>query len=606
MDRTESFRTFLLIAIVISPTMWCSAVHAETGSAFERAIRCADEQDDPNSSEKGVAPEALEGVVALEAPSLTARLLVAATDFLIDRASAELRTAFLEELIENLYTPTDSTSWRPLEAFPTLKSTLASDTNALFLGPSTGKVLVGALQQDLDELPRHVFDVLPKTLRQSQEGRFLEQLLEFVRRLRQGVHPAVALEQWAAERSSPSEWVAAEQAIAELALYVSGLTHTVDGKREWISYEEFDQLTPRGLECLASEFQCDWKGDFGETELAILDSVEVLDLRVRRVLVAMDAVAGAVTRMRRMSWTETGELVTRDQRLREEIRYLQVSLTLVDAILRLYEGENEAEELEVERLRSLLQGVVRLVTAVHERSYADAAPAVLRILSEVAAEQPTDPNAGIPQPLRWLLTTAAEVADAESSKAMQAAIDHAVLPRGSYRAKQDSWGELYLNAYFGMAVGQENLLGEDVTAFESGINNLAAFAPVGVEFDMGGWCLFSSTSLFLAVIDLGALANYRLSESSDEVVLNAEGEEGMESSVDAEAETPDLSLRQVLAPGAFILGTFANKPIALGAGIQFLPSSRRVAFREEGLEDDTLDSYRVSMFLAVDIPIWKF
>jgi hypothetical protein len=126
-------------------------------------------------------------------------------------------------------------------------------------------------------------------------------------------------------------------------------------------------------------------------------------------------------------------------------------------------------------------------------------------------------------------------------------------------------------------------------------------APVGVTISRGhsifffgtkGWnteksgCAGWSSSLFLSVIDIGALASFRF--KSPETV----------------STVPQIKLKDIISPGIFFSLGIPKTPLSLNFGWQMGPLLRNVS--------DTLNTYysqsysRWSVGLCVDIPIFNF
>lgn len=212
---------------------------------------------------------------------------------------------------------------------------------------------------------------------------------------------------------------------------------------------------------------------------------------------------------------------------------------------------------------------------------------------------------------------AANLASAESSEAMADAIDASILPVGSYRVKRNTHFSVSVNAYAGLYGGVEvlnNSLAKNQNSF------LAAFtAPVGVGFNWGikscnakkhlsqlpaksiidtndslisknRFFSGSSFSVFVTIIDVGAIAAFRLQDD----------------------ETPVSTVQwsNIIAPGFYLSFGLGNSPLALNIGAQYGPGLRRVEAKEtEGqtAADLTIDSraFRYGIGLVVDIPLYN-
>ena len=176
----------------------------------------------------------------------------------------------------------------------------------------------------------------------------------------------------------------------------------------------------------------------------------------------------------------------------------------------------------------------------------------------------------------------ATVSEAENSQQVADAIDAVALPPGSSKVKKQNYFSAAINAYTGGAFGGERLEGRGENAF------VAMSAPVGVSCS---WRLSKtkkspgSFSLFVPVIDVGALVSFRLKdpESSD---------------------LPTLEWSNLLSPGLYaVYGFPKNIPISLGFGAQRGPNIRKIT--SGTLPPKSASAWRYGVFLAVDIPVFN-
>lgn len=185
------------------------------------------------------------------------------------------------------------------------------------------------------------------------------------------------------------------------------------------------------------------------------------------------------------------------------------------------------------------------------------------------------------------------VIDAKTSDDVEAAIEAAALPVGSARIKRESTFNIALNAYCGPYMGYERVYGLDpkwMSTQKSTINSYGLTAPVGISISYGGNCRkaknHSSYSLFLSVIDVGAIASFRFSDTTTEVL-------------------PTIQLKNILSPGIFFSYGIPTLPISVNAGWQMGPLLRKVGSQIDG--NTYSDRYgRVSLSICIDIPIVNF
>lgn len=186
-----------------------------------------------------------------------------------------------------------------------------------------------------------------------------------------------------------------------------------------------------------------------------------------------------------------------------------------------------------------------------------------------------------PKVVRWT-SFAGGLASANTSEDVTAMLEQFALPPASYMAKryppqeEDRALALHLNAYLGASGGGEWLTGGDGAENEAaGYFGLAL--PVGLEVGFGS----SRYSLFIPMLDLGAIASYRLGDSSTEAA-------------------PNVTFGNVVAPGAFLTRSISQRiPVAVGFGWQYAPRLRNLT------TGATKDASRVGLFLASDVPLFR-
>ncbi len=171
------------------------------------------------------------------------------------------------------------------------------------------------------------------------------------------------------------------------------------------------------------------------------------------------------------------------------------------------------------------------------------------------------------------------VAEAENSDEVAAAIEAVALPVGSSITKKYASFSVAVNAYTGVAGGQEILELKGKNGFFS------VAAPVGFSFNTG-FGKGGSLGLFTSLIDVGALAAIRFEDETTK-------------------DLPDLNLKNILAPGAYVVYGFGGDiPLALGLGGQLGPNLRAIEV-DANMPAQFDSGWRWGLFLAVDIPIFN-
>ncbi|HET6253323.1 MAG TPA: hypothetical protein VFE32_04590 [Puia sp.] len=194
----------------------------------------------------------------------------------------------------------------------------------------------------------------------------------------------------------------------------------------------------------------------------------------------------------------------------------------------------------------------------------------------------------------------AALVQAKTSDDVESAIESFALPSGSSRVKRESAFNVSLNAYTGFFAGQETIR----KLPNNGINSYGVTAPIGVAISWGGlhfpftdlcqkvkqpghW----SFSLFVSVIDLGAVASFRF---NDTVTSSA----------------AQIQLKDIISPGAFLSIGIPKCPLSVNLGAQVGPNLRKVygAGSATNQSNDYANQtyWRFSASLLVDIPLLNF
>jgi len=188
-------------------------------------------------------------------------------------------------------------------------------------------------------------------------------------------------------------------------------------------------------------------------------------------------------------------------------------------------------------------------------------------------------------------TFMATVVLAQSSDEVADAIEAFALPTGSARIKRESYFNVSLNAYCGLFAGlerQQFVYKENTPA----INAFGVTAPIGMAISWGSRKFLrpwnknghSSHSIFLSVIDVGAIASFRFENDTIKTLSKIE-------------------LKDILSPGIFYSFGIPKTPLSLNLGYQITPFLRSVNTTDNTFQN----SYqRFSVSLLVDIPVLNF
>jgi hypothetical protein len=192
-------------------------------------------------------------------------------------------------------------------------------------------------------------------------------------------------------------------------------------------------------------------------------------------------------------------------------------------------------------------------------------------------------------------TFMAGIVEAKSSDDVKAVFDAAVLPVGSSSVKRLTNFNVAINAYIGLAGGAEYMpqsVGQEWKPV------IGATAPVGVAFSWGNIHNGKrrkpidtsnkkggqSFTIFVPLIDVGAIATFRLGDDSTKIASN-------------------ILLKDIIAPGLYLYYGFGNCPISLGIGGQVGPQLRDVTAKN--INETQNIYFRFGLNLVVDIPFFN-
>ena len=150
-----------------------------------------------------------------------------------------------------------------------------------------------------------------------------------------------------------------------------------------------------------------------------------------------------------------------------------------------------------------------------------------------------------------------------------------------------------VQSYLGAYVGLNN---NDV-ADRAWSDKFGVIAPIGISLSYG-FQKAGSASLFVPLLDLGAIVDYKLkydtlkdATATTPAVVNT-------------SKTYTTKLGQIFSPGVYIVyGFFGNLPLSLGFGGQYGPGLNEIDSNGTAIVDNP--SWRVNAFLAVDIPLFN-
>lgn len=186
------------------------------------------------------------------------------------------------------------------------------------------------------------------------------------------------------------------------------------------------------------------------------------------------------------------------------------------------------------------------------------------------------------------------VVNAKSTGEMLQALETAALPVGSYRIKRNNYFNISLNSYGGAFIGVESARETNESKSREGAFSFAPTAPIGLAFSWGKSLTDksinhdgSSISIFLSLIDVGAVFSFRL-QNDDLSTL------------------PELAWKNVMAPGIHIVHGIRNSPLSWSLGFQYGPQLRKLDLAKDGVQSIiNTRAWRIGGTLFVDIPLFN-
>lgn len=173
---------------------------------------------------------------------------------------------------------------------------------------------------------------------------------------------------------------------------------------------------------------------------------------------------------------------------------------------------------------------------------------------------------------------AANIVEAKSPEEVKNAIEAAALPPGSSSIKKNSIFNISLQMHLGGAVKIHNFTKNE--SFPSWQNRFNVTLPIGVSFNKG-LGKAGSLGIFASVLDLGALAQFRI---------------GNDTTIE---ET--IRFQNVFSPAVYLsYGFGGNLPLSLNIGGQYGPGLTKVTLSNLEIEKPT---WRFLVSLTVDIPV---
>lgn len=529
-----------------------------------------------------VAKKAIEFATGIISPEIAGGLAI----FITERFKQELQVSFFDKFQETLR---DEKHADLKHLFPMTHSLLSNRAVEPWDYNRYLSLLRAAFKRDFDTLPsglKKLLEARKDSVKSSEKNAYTATLfaLELVESVRAAKYPADVIEHLKGDSAIIKEVSPDFQNVVKLLAGISrNLRQSSAGK--WIPAADLNAMLsePTAIAVFAgliledpeiATLQFD-----GKTIKEWLVKLDKLDDVISYYYEFLDHIRNAEISLQALNELRKGET---KPTFDDYFSYLGTAITLTETAFDVKRITANAVSLPInETYIQISRDVLSLWDRLNKKEYAIVLASLLDIV------QKTFPDSPLSGDLLKYGTFMANMIAAESPEQVAQAIDAAALPVGSHRIKKISKFSAGLNAYAGLGAGAEFLRSDNVA--NDKISGIVAFtAPVGLALSWGEEsCLRGlpgkSVSLFVSVLDLGALTSYRLQNGGD---------------------FPEFEVKNIVAPGGYVAFGF-DGPFALGIGAQYGPELRKVDVKAMKSQITT-SAWRAGAFLTVDIPILNF
>jgi len=237
-----------------------------------------------------------------------------------------------------------------------------------------------------------------------------------------------------------------------------------------------------------------------------------------------------------------------------------------------YDVENKIKKVEGNVLY-FAKSTSDLYIDVRTKNYSSAIMNTLCILDTLLLDKSHE-NSELRHSILKYGSFIATVAQAQNSDDVQNAIESAALPAGSYSIKQKTTGSIFVNGYLGYAF--------DISKYKLYMNGM--YAPIGISINIP-FCKNHNAgafTLFGSIIDVGGLAAYRLTNSTDTL-------------------KQIIKLQSIISPSIQVLYEIPKTPFNICFGWRMTPS----LYYSGDKTFTTIESKHVfNLSLLIDIPFF--
>jgi len=266
-------------------------------------------------------------------------------------------------------------------------------------------------------------------------------------------------------------------------------------------------------------------------------------------------------------------------------KIFDVSFQLVDnaaSYIGIFNSQSSLLVTYNSKIKPYLSGLSEIGNGMAAKDYGQVLDGFIGILSKAGTSKSTLDN------LQRFGSFMVNILDAKKPDDVTAALEE-LIPQNQYELKNVKKLTISIAGYPGITPGYEFLSKYQTTSTGAidyskpkkllGNFSLAPYLPIGIDLNFGRKDS-SSFSVFLQLVDLGAVLDYRL--TADTSVTN----------------NPNIQFKQLLSPGLAILYRLKTSPVCLGIAGNYTPSLRTV---NQGGVVYQPNALRVNVFASVDV-----
>jgi hypothetical protein len=330
----------------------------------------------------------------------------------------------------------------------------------------------------------------------------------------------------------------------------------------------------------SSGTEIDW---FNTLDFTKINNVTSIITNVQNAYTNLNAILVDLKKLRDNSDTATLDQII--NLINTSASDAQVSLIAINDLV----NQQIVDEDVTIQLVSFVPQLSGIVKNIYAKEYSTAVMNVILLLNQFVQDDDRHVSSKVLKYASFM----ASMAEAKTSNDISTALQSAILPVGSSSIKSSTAISFSINSYIGAGYYSEHY-NDPQAQVKTNIPTFSVSLPIGLAINKGlRWKIIGSASIFASVLDLGAIAAFKLKTPDNTQTQSL----------------PQFAWQNLLAPGGYlVLGRILNTPLAIGAGWQKGPQLRTITYTMSGgttIDLSDKNVYRFGAFLSVDIPLFN-